>query len=40
MTQPVAILGQIRLNSSTPTFSGTDIMCQKTCVTRVDYWEN
>jgi hypothetical protein len=24
--------GQIRLKSSAPTFSGTDFVCQKTCV--------
>ena len=32
MTQPVAVLGQIRLKSSAPTFSGTDFVCRKTCV--------
>jgi hypothetical protein len=32
MTRVEAILGEIRLKSSTPTFSGTDFVCQKMCV--------
>src|SRR6185503_1279378 len=32
MTHPVAVLGQIRLKSYAPTFSGTDFVCRKTYV--------
>ena len=35
MTQPVAVLGQIRLKSSASTFSGTDFLRQKTYVSTV-----
>ena len=36
MTQLETVPRSIRLKSSGPTFSGTDSVCQKTCVTRVD----
>jgi hypothetical protein len=36
MMQLVAQLGQIRLKSPAPTFSGTDFVCHKTRVTTVD----
>jgi hypothetical protein len=37
MTRRMALFGQMRLKSLTPTFSNTEFVCQKTCVKTGDF---
>src|SRR6476659_120238 len=39
MTQLDTVSHPIRLKSSDETFSGTNFVCHKTCVTTVDIWQ-